>query len=172
MTSKLRIKKLWCLLVSKNIHINTSWVPPLLSFPTPSTQRWILLIGFGSYKWINPHFMSCSLAGSALKRRRKEGCARWVPYKSLLLEHWGLCSYTTHSFLFSPKLTTKYEMVLDFSQNADYQNAWCYCSVLFATKIQRVFSRWRLPSYENHHSSLHELRRFSLPSLIEKRPNR
>jgi hypothetical protein len=60
-----------------------------------------------SYKWINPHFMSCSLAGSALKRRRKEGCARWVPYKSLLLEHWGLCSYTTQSVLFSPKSRTR-----------------------------------------------------------------
>jgi hypothetical protein len=36
--------------------MNTPWVPLLLSFPTPSTPRRTLLIGFGSYKWLNPRF--------------------------------------------------------------------------------------------------------------------
>ncbi|KAH8635863.1 hypothetical protein IG631_07697 [Alternaria alternata] len=94
----------WCLFVSKNTIKITTWVPPLQSFPTSSTQGWISLIDFGSYKWINPHLMSCSLAGSALKKMQGQGrWAEWSLYKRLLLEHWGLSSYTTQSFLFSPK---------------------------------------------------------------------
>lgn len=80
----------------------TTWVPPPLSFSTPSIPRRTSLIDFGSYKSLNPRIHEL-LAGHAVRRRRKEGCARCAAYKSLLLEHCGLSSYTTQSFLLSPK---------------------------------------------------------------------
>jgi hypothetical protein len=86
-------------------------------FPTPSTQRRIP-IDFGSYKWLNARFHEllarwiCSQKG-----KEKRGWTEWSPYKSLLLKHWGLSSYTIQSFLLSPKVVTKYVMVLGFPKN-------------------------------------------------------
>jgi len=106
------------------------------------------------------------------KRRWQRRWAEWSPYKSILLEHCGLSSYTTHSLLFSPKLAMKHDMLLGFSQNAHHSSAWCCCSVLLASKIQKVYSRWRLLFYKNIARAAISCTAFSLPSLIEKRPSR
>jgi hypothetical protein len=87
----------------RNTTTFTTWVPPPLSFPTPSTQRRIS-IDFGSYKWLNARFHEllarwiCSQKG-----KEKRGWTEWSPYKSQLLELWGSSFYTSQAFLFSPK---------------------------------------------------------------------
>jgi hypothetical protein len=156
----------------RNTTTFTTWVPPPLYFQLHRLKdgyRSILALTNGS----THVFMSCWLAGSALKKGKKNEDGRSGVHIKANFWSFGVHpSILPRLSCFLQKPTGTAFMVLGFSQNTRYGNLWSCCSVPLPSKIRRVYGRWRLLSYENHTSSFHELHCSSLPSLLEKRPSR
>jgi hypothetical protein len=155
--------------------MNTPWVPLLLSFPTPSTPRRTLLIGFGSYKWLNPRFHGLLARWICSHKKSKDkGDGRSGVHIKAYFWSIGVHPSTLHSLSCSLQKKKRHKRL-----------RWCWAfskihtslshgaaALSWSFKIRRVYGRWHLLSYEKHHSRAHELRCFSLPNLIEKRPSR